>query len=400
MNTATAEISQTSSQIKSDKNWPLFCHLALFHTKGLGMVSQNKLIQAFGSAPAVIEAESSRLRAAGVKAEIVKALDTFHQNPSSSLVWPLIEKDLNWQAQSNRVILTQNSPDYPALLKHIDMPPTVLFVQGDVSCLAAPQLAMVGSRNPSVDGRDNAWRFASALSKTGLVITSGLAAGIDGAAHEGTLEKSGKTIAVVGTGPDLVYPAKHRALAEAIVAQGGAIVSEFPLGATPQPSHFPRRNRIISGLSLGVLVVEASLRSGSLITAHQALDAGREVYAIPGSIHNPMSRGCHQLLKEGAKLVESVDDIVEELSSLFAFHQSVKHQPVATPALSALSESDVAPLPCAYPALLSAMGYDVVAIDTLVDRTQESAASLSQKLMMMELEGAIRSVAGGYQRCS
>jgi DNA processing protein len=232
------------------------------------------------------------------------------------------------------------------------------------------------------------------------VITSGLATGIDGAAHEGALEAGGKTIAVIGTGIDRVYPARHRLLNESIVQQGGLILSEFPLGVSPQPSHFPRRNRIISGLSLGVLVVEASLRSGSLITAHQAIDAGREVYAIPGSIHNPMSKGCHQLLRQGAKLVESVEDILEELDGLFAFHYASKANiamPVDHKVDLSCHKTEV-PNSTQYPEVLNAMGFDVISLDSLVERTQESVVTLSQKIMMMEIEGVLRSVPGGYQR--
>jgi len=370
----------------------ILCQLALFHLKGLGVSSQLQLREVFGSAQGIIEADRTLLLKAGVKRATLEVFNQFCKNPELSSLWPQIERDLEWQQHPNQHILAIGGKYYPALLGHISTPPPVLFVKGDLSLLESPQLAIIGSRQPSVDGRDNAWRFSRSLARSGLTITSGLAAGIDGAAHEGALDQGGKTLAVVGTGIDRVYPSRHKALFETI-ANKGAVVSEFPLGSAPQVSHFPRRNRIIAGLSLGVLVVEAGIKSGSLITAHQALDAGREVYAIPGSIRNPMTKGCHQLLKEGAKLVECSDDIFEELSALFAFHQHVQH---CSP------KKEVAPekRPDLSSELLDAMGFDIISIDALVERTCESVTMLSQKLMLMELEGYVRSVPGGYQRIS
>ena len=201
--------------------------------------------------------------------------------------------------------MTLHDARYPELLKQIADPPSILFVQGDVSLLAKWQIALVGSRNPSASGRDTAYEFSRYLAQDGITINSGLAMGIDAASHQGALAAGGKTIAVIGTGLDRVYPAKHRELAHEI-ASTGAIVSEFALGTSPRAENFPRRNRIISGLSLGTVVVEAAVKSGSLITARMAMEQGREVFAIPGSIHNPLARGCHQLIRQGAKLVENI----------------------------------------------------------------------------------------------
>jgi DNA processing protein len=220
---------------------------------------------------------------------------------------------LAWLEQPGQHLLMWDQPEYPALLAEIADAPPLLFVAGDPQILEKPQLAMVGSRRASKPGMDTAAAFSRSLAGAGFVITSGLALGIDGAAHQAALDVGGQTIGVLGTGLENVYPQRHRALADALIARGSAVVSEFPLETAPQPSHFPRRNRIISGLSLGVLVVEASVASGSLITARLAAEQGREVYAIPGSIHHPGARGCHQLIRDGAVLVETIEHILEAL---------------------------------------------------------------------------------------
>ncbi len=229
-----------------------------------------------------------------------------------------IAADLRWLDGARRTLLTPDSPDYPCLLARIASPPPALFVEGMAAALALPQLAIVGSRSPTAIGRETATRFAAHLSRSGFAITSGLALGIDAAAHRGALDARGPTIAVLGGGLDRVYPVENASLAAAILAAGGAVVSEFPIGTPPLPSHFPRRNRIIAGLAVGTLVVEAALHSGSLITARLAADQGREVFAIPGSIHSPTARGCHRLIRDGAKLVETADDVLAELAPLLA----------------------------------------------------------------------------------
>ncbi len=242
----------------------------------------------------------SRLAVLGLKDQSID----FIKNPD----WTLIEQDLDWLKQQGNSVLTINDALYPYQLKQIDNPPPLLFVRGNEHILSQRQIAIVGSRNPSASGLQTATAFAKSLSQAGFIITSGLALGIDAASHQGALNAGGETIAVAGTGLDRVYPARNKRLATDIV-NSGALISEFPPGTAAQANHFPRRNRIISGLCMGLLVVEAAQRSGSLITARMALEANREVFAIPGSIHNPLARGCNALIKEGAKLVENTHDI-------------------------------------------------------------------------------------------
>ncbi len=279
-------------------------------------------------------------------------------------------------------VLTLGDAIYPAPLLEIADPPLLLYAQGRLDLLGTPALAIVGSRNPTPQGVDNARDFARHLSRSGITIISGMALGIDGAAHEGGLAGTGSTIAVVGTGLDRIYPARHRALAHRI-AKEGLLLSEFELGMPPLAENFPRRNRLIAGLSRGTLVVEAALASGSLITARQALEAGREVFAIPGSIHSPQSRGCHALIKQGAKLVDSAQDILDELS------WTREGGPVAAAAGDAPSDDP----------LLAALGHDPVTLDALLARTGESAAVLNARLLELELEGRLARLPGSlFQR--
>lgn len=304
--------------------------------------------------------------------------------------WPAADRDMQWLAQPDNHFLPITDPRYPLQLKTIPDPPSALFVHGDPDMLSTPQIAMVGSRNPSTGGARTAHDFARHFATTGLTITSGLAMGIDAASHQGALAAEGSTIAVTGTGLDRVYPASNRQLAHQI-ASHGALVSEFPPGTPPRPGHFPRRNRIISGLSLGTLVVEAALKSGSLITAQQALEQSREVFAIPGSIHNPLARGCHLLIRQGAKLVETANDVLEELA----------------PALSELlnaaaphSASSTAP-PCSpvlddeYQQLLDAMGFDPISTNSIIERTGMAPEAISSMLLLLEMDGHVSSEPGG-----
>lgn len=294
--------------------------------------------------------------------------------------------------KSGAQLVTLTDPAYPPLLKQIPDPPIALFARGDVSLLAQPQLAMVGSRNPSVEGRRNAEEFAAYLAQCGLVITSGMALGIDAASHKGALKK-GQTVAVWGTGLDKAYPPRNRELAEEIAAKG-LVVTEFPPGTPPLPTHFPRRNRIISGLSVGTLVVEAARQSGSLITARLASEQGREVFAIPGSIHNPMAKGCHRLLRDGAKLVESAADILEELSPLLGLEAAP--QPGAQPAPGAES---AAPEDPEYKLLLNSLDFAPTSVDALVERTGLTPDVVSSMLLMLELQGHVEASPGGrYSR--
>jgi DNA processing protein len=267
--------------------------------------------------------------------------------------------------------------------------PPVLFVRGEPAHLADPQLAIVGSRNPTAGGRDTARAFAGALARAGLTITSGLALGIDAACHAGALDVGGTTLAVCGHGPDQVYPREHAALA-ARIAAAGALVSEFAPGTPPHRSHFPQRNRIIAGLTLGTLVIEAARESGSLITARCAGDAGREVFAIPGSIHNPLAKGCHALIRQGAKLVEDVSDIWSELPNLQLEQTLTAAQPGAAPAPR---------LDKAHEILLDALAFEPVSIDALIDRTGLTSESVASMLLILELGGHVESQAGGrYSR--
>lgn len=286
----------------------------------------------------------------------------------------LREQGWRWIALGDR--------DYPALLANISDPPGVLAVRGDVDALSAPSIAMVGARNASADGLDNSRRFARQLAAAGFVVTSGLALGVDAAAHRGAL-LTGRTVAVLGSGPDRLYPPRNASLANQIVDQGGALVSEFAPGSPPLPSQFPQRNRIISGLSLGTIVVEAVIRSGSLITARTALSQGREVFAIPGSIHNPLSKGCHHLLRDGASWLESMDDI---FASFGEFRRAVDS--------CGLGEE------AGQPALLQHLTSGINSLDMLQTRTGMPMHELAGQLADLEMEGWVERVSGGYLKRS
>ena len=301
----------------------------------------------------------------------------------------VIDSDLEWLAKSGAHLVPITSDHYPALLAEIRRGPPALYVLGDLSALASPQLAIVGSRSPTSSGRSTARDFAKFFARAGLTITSGLALGIDTASHEGALQGNGRTVAVCGCGLDVVYPRQNAALA-ARIREHGAIVSEFPPGTQPYPAHFPQRNRIISGLTVGTVVVEAAHGSGSLITAQHALEQGREVFAIPGSIHNPLSRGCHKLIREGAKLVESADDVLSELTNFLG------PQSLALTAM-ALADSREAPqaLDKEYEILLDALGFEPASIDVLASRTGFPHESIASMLLILELQGRVAPHAGG-----
>lgn len=351
--------------------------LALPRIPGLGPVTCRELLNRYGDARTLF---ASAPHDPELNGQLTPALRAALLSPD----WRLVEKDLRWLAQPDRHVLPLTAAAYPPLLREIRDPPPVLYVHGALDALGDMQIAVVGSRNPSPAGRDNAFEFALALASAGLAITSGMAIGIDGAAHRGAIAAGGLTIAVAGTGLDIVYPARHRELACEIV-EHGAIVSEFPPGSPPLPSSFPRRNRIISGLSLGTLVVEAAPGSGSLITARAALEQGREVFAIPGSIHNPLARGCHELLRQGAKLVEHTGDILEELAPLAA---------VATAPRSDLTEQPPADPQAAL--VLNLLDYDAgVTLDTLSERSGLHAEHLHRILLDLELQARITVGPGG-----
>ena len=350
--------------------------LSLSQIEGLGCKTFCQLLKTFGSPSEIYRKKFKELRAVvseKIALEIGQGVDETG-----------LQDTLTWLAQANNHLVTLADADYPKALLEIADPPPLLYAKGNLALLNKLSIAIVGSRNASVQGEKNAEAFAQGLAEHGLCIVSGLALGIDGAAHRGALKAKGDTIAVVGTGLDMVYPAQHRDLAHQI-ASNGLIISEFPLGTLSKPQNFPRRNRLISGLSLGCLVVEANLKSGSQITARLSAERGREVFAIPGSIHSPLAKGCHQLIKQGAKLVDSLQDIVEELN--------------LSKAVSAPLAEENSPTNQDQQTLLDAMAYDAISIETLVQLTGLTVSTLSSMLTLLELEGRITGLAGGqYQQ--
>jgi DNA processing protein len=300
-----------------------------------------------------------------------------------------LRSDLQWIEASGAQLVLCTDPSYPPLLAQTTGAPPVLFVLGSLEALHSPQLAMVGSRSPTAAGRKTARDFAAWFARAGLTVTSGLALGVDAASHEGALLADGLTVAVFGTGLDEVYPSENASLA-ARIRERGALVSEFPPRTQPSRHHFPRRNRIISGLSHGTLVVEAARQSGSLVTARLAAEQGREVFAIPGSIHSPLSRGCHKLIRDGAKLVEAADDVLSELR-IPLFGQRLTKQAAAGNARSSLDKE--------YEMLLDALGFEPATIDVLVARTGLPGESIASMLLILELEGCVAALPGGrYDR--
>lgn len=349
--------------------------LRLLETPRVGRESARRLLAAFGSPQAVLSASVSQRKevvGAGPANALTRAADGHEE---------LLAITLDWLAPSDgpqRHLIALGDPDYPTALFETADPPLLLYAIGRVELLRGDSLAIVGSRNPTPQGRENAQAFATELARAGLTIVSGLALGIDGAAHRGALDAAGGTIAVVGTGLDRVYPKRHLDLARRIASEG-LIVSEYSLGTPPLPPNFPLRNRIIAGMSRGTLVVEATLQSGSLITARLAVEAGRDVFAIPGSIHAPQSRGCHTLIKQGAKLVETAHDILEELR---------------WPGLAVAATPTATGKPAVAHPILEAMGHDPISLDELVRRTGWSAAELNVRLLELELDGVVARLPG------
>ena len=358
--------------------------LALHYAPAIGPGQFHQLLAHFPNPQALFEADA-------LSHPATAALSSKTRKYLKSPDWDRVDKDLRWAEDNHCHILSFIDPRYPDLLKEITDAPPLLFVRGNPDRLNTPQLAMVGSRNPSPGGSQNAKDFARSLSQIGLGITSGLALGIDACSHRSALDGGGTTIAVAGTGPDRIYPARHRALGHEII-EHGAIVTEFSPGMPPLAANFPRRNRIISGLSLGTLVVEAALQSGSLITARLAAEQGREVFAIPGSIHNPMSRGCHALIRQGAKLTENISHILEELGPLVGVTQ-------AQAASTAKPERDEPHTDSAEAHFIAQnMGFEPVDIDTLVRRSGLTADKVSAMLVSLELQGRVISTGGLYCR--
>lgn len=394
-------------QIQSDD---LCAWLRLLATPGVGRRTARVLLAQFGPPTAIFEQHRQALLGV-VGVDVAIALGT----EPDGLGTHIAETQAWLAADDARDLIALDDARYPRALLDTADPPLALYVHGLTALLNAPSLAIVGSRNTTAQGSDNARAFAKSLSERGYTVVSGLALGIDAAAHEGALTGRGSTIAVVGTGLDRIYPARHNAMARDI-AQRGLLLSEFPIGTPPLRENFPQRNRIIAGLAQGTLVVEAALGSGSLITARFALECGREVFAIPGSIHSPQSRGCHALIKQGAKLVEDAQDIVSELER--SFGNAVGQTSVGAPTMATTAslggggDGGSTPREASVPttrhtvlprdaALLDAMGFDPISLDTLIDRTGFDTATAQARLLDLELDGAVQRLPGGrFQRRS
>jgi len=368
--------------------------LMLAKTPGVGTKTYSHLLEQFGSPEAVFKATSDQLAAAG--------LSTKSLNFLTSPDWSLLEPDFDWAQQELAHILTLDDDRYPPLLREIADPPPVLYVYGQISALTLNPFAMVGSRNPSSTGTETAFSFAKHLSSMGFSIVSGMALGIDAASHRGALAANGPTIAVTGTGLDRVYPAKHKDIAHQI-PENGALVSEFPPGTPPSAGNFPRRNRIISGLSYGVLVVEAALKSGSLITARLAVEQGREVFAVPGSIHNPLAKGCNALIREGAKLVEAAQHVLEEFKGIGSVmldnlsHENCGNNVIEFSTVG--SHDNDSDLDEDYLKVLEGVGFEPTSVDKVINRSGLTADAVCSMLLVLELRGYINPVSGGgYSR--
>ncbi len=368
----------------------IFAWLALNRLPELGPVSQRKLLEKSGGMHALLHATEKLLQTWLMPEQAALWLQ-FCAEKNDSVLLQQAQRDYELAIKAGAQFIHREDENYPQLLANIHSAPTLLYVLGDTNVLHLPQIALVGSRNASASGLELAQEFASALAQHGLAITSGLALGIDGAAHRGALHVNGKTIAAIATGIDEVYPRRHEKLAAEIIANGGAIVSEFAPKTAPNAQHFPRRNRIISGLSLGTLVIEASLQSGSLITARYAMEQGREVFALPGSVRSVFHRGCHALIRQGAKLVESTQDIVDELGGLLAFKQqecavintlNSKTQDLSEDAVRVFRLLDHTPVP----------------LDVLLERCQLPIDRMSAALMDLEMEAVIVQQHGLYSR--
>jgi DNA processing protein len=389
----TALDKASPHQIDADTDALLALTLA-----GGAVAPRRALLERHATAVEVRALPRQRWREAGLETAQMRVLD----GDPAALAPGLLERCRDWLRQPGHHLIGWHSPDYPPLLRRGGSPPLTLFIAGDPALLWHPAVAVVGSRGPTTGGRDNAGHFSRALVAAGFGVTSGLAAGIDRAAHEAALGAGGVTVAVLGTGPDVPYPQAHTGLL-ARVASAGAVVSEHPPGTQARREHFPSRNRILAGLSLGTLVIEAATRSGALITARLAADAGREVFAVPGSIHNPMARGCHRLIRDGAALVESADEVVAALGSWAGALRSDLQRRLGTP-ISEATSGQIGPVATSphsdptYHRLWQALGHDPSDMDQLADRTGLTAAALSSMLLFMELQGQVAVEHGRYSR--
>lgn len=365
--------------------------LLILSVPGLGVSRYWALLHAFGSVDAVYSAPLERLKQL-INPTLVQGLDSIRQNSLHPARHALL-KTFAWCDENNTALITHLDDRYPSLLKEIPRAPPYLFVQGSIELLNAPQIALVGSRSSSRNGMENAHSMAGALVGKGFAVTSGLALGIDSRAHCGALDNHGQTLAVIGTGIDSVYPYRNRDLAARILSNGGAIVSEFPLGTKPVPQNFPRRNRVISGLSLGTVVIEAAIKSGSLITARYAIEQNREVFAMPGSLHSPLSKGCHALIKQGAVLVETVEDVCAEFSGFVTRSIAPVEANLGsdiTVEMPLLSEQEAM--------VLDKIEYDPICLDSIALITGLTVDLLLASLMVLEIAGLIHNEGGNYCR--
>lgn len=370
--------------VVSEKNWDqLEPWLRLFHIPGLGLKRFQLLLEHVGSPDQILNRSLKALLDVVPKTLAVRIAACRH----SSSIRESLALTQKWLVEPNHHIICLDCPSYPASLATIADPPPLLFIKGSPEHLLSPQIAIVGTRSPTPQGKNHAFRLAKSLAESGLTVTSGLALGIDGEAHRGAIAGHGVTIAVVATGLDSVYPSSHKKLAESVV-DNGVLVSEFPLGTPPRPGHFPRRNRIISGLSHGVLVVEANTKSGSLITARFANEQGREVFAMPGPVNNPCTRGCHSLIRAGATLVEEVEHILQELTGPLGCWKPVQQSADDVDTQTSKIEKQV----------LNAMGFEVCHADEMVLRTRLSSQIVAGLLLELELNGKIVTVPGGFMR--
>lgn len=377
--------------------------LALWRTPQIGPARFARILSVFPDIEELFTIRKHQLSSLNLPEALVVAL----QNPD----WAATERDLLWAEQENHYIIRSVDTNYPKQLQSINSMPPLLFVRGNLNIVHSMQLAIVGSRNPTPSGQKISWQFAAELSAAGLTITSGLALGIDAASHRGALSIGSETVAVLGSGPDVIYPHCHHLLALEILDKEGAVISEFPPGTPPKATHFPQRNRIVSGLSEGVLVVEATLRSGSLITAHLAAEQGREVFAVPGSIYSSLSRGCHTLIRQGAKLVETIQDILEELPNSKLLISNAKKKDlsnnhsekslVSSPLKDDASQSRIldkkllAEDECQ---LLECIGYETIPIDEISNRIGLPAHIVAGMISTLELKGSVIATAGGFAR--
>ena len=372
-------MTQTENALR---NW-----LALTHVPKLGPIRIHSLLEVFGSPSEIFSSGRLAWQEAGLPEKIIENL--------ASPDWKKVDADLKWLEQENTNILTLDDDRYPPMLKNIPDAPPILYALGEVGILNLPQIAIVGSRNPTHAGKDIAHSFAAYLTSMGMTVTSGMAMGIDAAAHEGALstmlkgvEGHGFTVAVTGTGLDRVYPAKNREIAHKI-AENGILVSEYAPGTPPLPGNFPRRNRIISGLSMGVLVVEAALQSGSLITARLAAEQGREVFAIPGSIHHALAKGCHSLIRQGAKLVETAEHILEELGGVTGEIDTQN-------STDSKDLKNTVNLDDEYKQVLKCIDFEPTSVDKVVERSGLTADAVCSMLLVLELQGYVTALSGGY----